>query len=111
VRSTTTNRAAWSLGAELEDEIDAAFSLIVQFPEAAPQWYSIAFPSGFLTRSHTKTSSSSRSHTQAADQIIGRDVISVVPVDASHAVCGPMLGTAKAIDHEPCPAGVPMNLC
>jgi toxin ParE1/3/4 len=26
------------LGAELEDEIDAVFSLIVQFPEAAPQW-------------------------------------------------------------------------
>jgi len=26
------------LGGELEDEIDAAFSLIVQFPEAAPQW-------------------------------------------------------------------------
>jgi hypothetical protein len=26
------------LGAELEDEIDAALSLIAQFPEAAPQW-------------------------------------------------------------------------
>jgi plasmid stabilization system protein ParE len=26
------------LGAELEDEIDAAFSLILRFPEAAPQW-------------------------------------------------------------------------
>ena len=26
------------LGSELEDEIDAAFSLILQFPEAAPQW-------------------------------------------------------------------------
>jgi plasmid stabilization system protein ParE len=26
------------LGAELEDEIDAAFSLIRRFPEAAPQW-------------------------------------------------------------------------
>jgi hypothetical protein len=26
------------LGVELEDEIDAPFSLIVQFPEAAPQW-------------------------------------------------------------------------
>ena len=26
------------LGTELEDKVDAAFSLIVQFPEAAPQW-------------------------------------------------------------------------
>ena len=26
------------LGTELENEIDAAFSLILQFPEAAPQW-------------------------------------------------------------------------
>jgi toxin ParE1/3/4 len=26
------------LGTELEDEIDAAFSLILQFPEAAQQW-------------------------------------------------------------------------
>ena len=26
------------LGLELEDEIDSAFSLIVQFPAAAPQW-------------------------------------------------------------------------
>jgi toxin ParE1/3/4 len=26
------------LGTELEKEIDAAFSLLVQFPEAAPQW-------------------------------------------------------------------------
>ena len=26
------------LGTELEDEIDAAFSLILRFPEAAPQW-------------------------------------------------------------------------
>jgi plasmid stabilization system protein ParE len=26
------------LGAELEDELDAVFSMIVQFPEAAPQW-------------------------------------------------------------------------
>ena len=26
------------LGTELESEIDAAFSLILQFPEAAPQW-------------------------------------------------------------------------
>jgi plasmid stabilization system protein ParE len=26
------------LGAELEDEIDAVFALILQFPEAAPQW-------------------------------------------------------------------------
>jgi plasmid stabilization system protein ParE len=26
------------LGTELEDEIEAAFSLILQFPEAAPQW-------------------------------------------------------------------------
>lgn len=27
------------LGAELEDEIDAALSLISEFPEAAPQWH------------------------------------------------------------------------
>ena len=69
------------LGAELEDEIDAVFSLILQFPRAAPQWgatdqirgwlYSNAFRSRFLTKSHTKTSSSSRSHTQAVDLIIG----------------------------------------
>lgn len=26
------------LGAELEDEIDAVFSMIVRFPEAAPLW-------------------------------------------------------------------------
>jgi toxin ParE1/3/4 len=26
------------LGTELENEIDAAFSLILRFPEAAPQW-------------------------------------------------------------------------
>src|SRR5580700_1332610 len=26
------------LGTELENEIDAAFSLTLQFPEAAPQW-------------------------------------------------------------------------
>jgi plasmid stabilization system protein ParE len=26
------------LGAELEDEIDAVLALILQFPEAAPQW-------------------------------------------------------------------------
>ena len=26
------------LGTELEDEVDAAFSLILRFPEAAPQW-------------------------------------------------------------------------
>lgn len=26
------------LGTELEDEIDAALSLILRFPEAAPQW-------------------------------------------------------------------------
>jgi plasmid stabilization system protein ParE len=26
------------LGAELEDEIDAVISLLLQFPEAAPQW-------------------------------------------------------------------------
>ncbi len=26
------------LGAELEDEIEAAFALIVRFPEVAPQW-------------------------------------------------------------------------
>jgi plasmid stabilization system protein ParE len=26
------------LGAQLEDEIDAVFALILQFPEAAPQW-------------------------------------------------------------------------
>lgn len=26
------------LGAELEDEIDAVFTLILQFPEAAPRW-------------------------------------------------------------------------
>src|SRR5947207_9675811 len=26
------------LGTELEDEIDAAFSLILRFPKAAPQW-------------------------------------------------------------------------
>jgi plasmid stabilization system protein ParE len=26
------------LGTELEDEIEAAFSLILQFPHAAPQW-------------------------------------------------------------------------
>ena len=26
------------LGTELEDEIDAAFSLMLRFPEAAPQW-------------------------------------------------------------------------
>jgi plasmid stabilization system protein ParE len=26
------------LGAELEDEIDVVFSLIVQFPKSAPQW-------------------------------------------------------------------------
>jgi plasmid stabilization system protein ParE len=26
------------LGTELEDEIDAAFSMILRFPKAAPQW-------------------------------------------------------------------------
>jgi len=26
------------LGAELEDEIDAVFTMILEFPEAAPQW-------------------------------------------------------------------------
>jgi plasmid stabilization system protein ParE len=26
------------LGAELEDELEAAFALIIRFPEAAPQW-------------------------------------------------------------------------
>ena len=26
------------LGTELEDEIDAAFELILRFPQAAPQW-------------------------------------------------------------------------
>jgi hypothetical protein len=40
------------LGVELEDEIDAAFSLIVQFPDGWP--YSTAFRFGFLTRSHPK---------------------------------------------------------
>jgi hypothetical protein len=53
------------LGTELENEIDAAFSLILRFHEAAPQWrdrqdrrwpYSIAFRSQFLTRSHIRTS-------------------------------------------------------
>jgi len=54
------------LGTELEDEIDAAFSLILRFPEAAPQggatgtigvWLrSIAFRSRFPIRLHMKTS-------------------------------------------------------
>ena len=77
------------LGTELEDEIDAAFSLIFDSQKrhrsgaigqigASP--YSIAFRSRFLTRSHTRTSWSSRSHTQAVDRITGRDAL---PIDAA----------------------------
>jgi hypothetical protein len=78
------------LGTELEDETDAAFSLILQFPEghrsgAIDQtggWpYSIAFRSRFLTRSQRGPSwSSPPSHTRAVDRITGRDAL---PIDAA----------------------------
>jgi hypothetical protein len=76
------------LGTELEDEIGAAFSLILRFPKAAPQWRDrpdrrVAvlnlFRSRSRTRSDTRTPWSSRSHAQAVDRIIGRDV---PPIDA-----------------------------
>ena len=84
------------LGTELEDEIEAAFSLILQFPHAAPQWRDRpdrrvavldAFRSRFRTKSHPRTSSSSRSHTQAVDRIIGRDAISVLPGNGARILC------------------------
>jgi len=75
------------LGMELEDEIDAAFSLIVRFPEAAPQWRNrkdrrVAvldrFPSLFPINLRARTSWSSRSHTQAVGRTIGRGAASVL---------------------------------
>src|SRR6266487_5695792 len=65
------------LGTELEDEIDAAFSLIVRFPRAAPQWRNRTdkrvavldrFPFRFPTRSRPRTSWFSRSRTQAVGE-------------------------------------------
>ena len=34
----TTNRVKLDLGTKLENEIEAVFATIVQFPQAAPQW-------------------------------------------------------------------------
>jgi hypothetical protein len=81
------------LGNELEDEIDAALLLILRFPEAAPQWRERPdrrmttlnrFPFTIPIRSRTRTSSSSRLHTQAVGRIIGRDATSQ-PNDAAPA--------------------------
>jgi len=54
------------LGTELEDEIDAAFSLILRFPEAAPQW---------RDRPDRRVA--------VLDRTIGRDATSVVPHDTA----------------------------
>lgn len=71
------------LGAELEDEPDAVFSMIVQFPEPAPQWKQRAdrrvavldrFRSPCRIKSSVTRSLSSRSRTRVGDPATGRAV-------------------------------------
>lgn len=68
------------LGRELEDEIDAAFSVILRFPDAAPQWRdrpdrrvtcSIAFHSGFRIRLRAPSSWCSHLRIPAGGRTIG----------------------------------------
>jgi hypothetical protein len=54
------------LGSELEDEIDAVFTLILRFPEAAPQW---------RTRTDRRIAALDRFPFTLPYQIVGEDIV------------------------------------